>query len=82
MNTDQILAQRKLETFTVDGTAPNVVLADQQAWAALESVLGTDPIEAWLLKAMQHVFIGDEARGSTASIAFKAEFVRTPDEEA
>ena len=74
MNVEAILSQPKLETLKVEGTTANVVLADQLAWSALREVLGPDPIEAWVLKGMQHVY-------DNGAVVFVAEFVRKPDEE-
>lgn len=61
------------ETFTVGGEAPNVLDADEQAWRALESCLGRDPVKAWRLSEMNHVY---RERGQ---IEWAAEFVRDPD---
>lgn len=79
MNVDQLLAQRKLEIFTMEGKAPDVVMADQAAWRALENVLGGDPLDRWVLKGMQHIY--DAYGGTGGGVVFKAEFVRTPDDE-
>lgn len=82
-NVEQLLATKRLETFTVSGNAPNVLMADQMSWQALENILGGDPVEAWALKAMQHTYagVGDESDPKPAT-SFQAEFVRNPDYEA
>lgn len=80
MNVEQLLAQRKLETLTVNGFAPEVITADTMAWSALSAVLGTDVITSWNLKAIEHTYQpADE--DAPEGVVFKAEFVRTPDEE-
>jgi len=82
MNVEQILAQRKLETLTVNGFAPDVIRADTMAWSGLSAVLGTDVITTWNLKTIEHTYQpADEESGAPEGVVFKAEFVRTPDEE-
>jgi hypothetical protein len=83
-NTEQVLRMRRLETFTVEGAAPNVLLADSMAWAGLESILGGDPVAKWALKVMQHDFVPAEnsPMGDAPCVKFHAEFARTPDESA
>ncbi len=78
MDIEQMLAKRLAETFTVEGFAPNVIEAHNIAWRNLENVLGDDALAAWALKGMQHVFTVIREQ---ASVAFKAEFVRKPDED-
>ena len=78
-NVEQLLAAKRLETFTVSGIAETFLAADVMAWNAIEKVLGGDRISAWTLKAMGHTFVAlkDDASG----VEFHAEFVRNPDEE-
>jgi len=81
MNVEQILAQRKLETLDVNGMAQDVIRADTMAWSALSAVLGGDSIDAWKLKSIEHTYAPAEDE-SPEGVVFKAQFVRTPDEEA
>jgi len=81
MNVEQILAQRKLEMLTVNGFAPDVIRADTMAWSGLSAVLGGDVIDAWKLKSIDHTYSPADDE-SPEGVVFKAEFVRTPDEEA
>ncbi len=82
MNVEQILAQRKLETLTVNGFAQDVIRADTMAWSALTAVLGGDLIEVWNLKVIEHTYQpADPEQDAPEGVVFKAEFVRTPDEE-
>lgn len=78
MNIEQMLAMRLAETFTIEGLAPNLMEAHNIAWRGIENVLGADILEAWSLKGMQHQYtvVRDQP-----GVAFKAEFVRRPDEE-
>ena len=78
-NVEQILAAKRLETFTVGGVAETIMHADVMAWNALESVLGADVVAAWRLKAMTHTYVTMN-EGAPAT-QFSAEFVRIPDEE-
>lgn len=80
MNVDQLLAARRMETFTVGGVAETVLAADIMAWNALEKVLGGDPVAAWALKAMAHTYVA-LAEGDPAT-QFEASFVRNPDFDA
>lgn len=80
-NTDQILRNRRLETFTVEGAAPNVLLADSMSWAGLESVLGGDPVAKWSLKVMLHEYVpAENGPDGKPCVKFHAEFARVPDE--
>jgi len=80
---DQALRQRRLEVFTVEGAAENVLRADEMAWSALESVLGNDPVAKWSLKVMLHDLIpADTMADGRAAVKFHAEFLRQPDEGA
>ena len=74
LDINQILSKPLAETFTAQGLAPNIVVAHNYAWLALEESLGGDPAAAWQLKAMQHVH-STEPKG----VAFTAEFAREPD---
>ena len=80
MNVEQILAQRKLETLDVNGFAPDVIAADTMSWSGLSAVLGTDVITSWNLKSIEHTYSPADEE-SPEGVVFKAEFVRTPDEE-
>lgn len=80
-NIDQALSMRRLETFTVEGMAENVLRADEMAWAGLESILGADPVAKWALKVMLHDLVPWETtQNGRNAVKFHAEFVRTPDE--
>jgi hypothetical protein len=83
LNVKQVLAMPRMETFTVEGAAPNVLMADQMAWGGLEAILGGDPVAKWALKVMQHEFVPAENSpgGETPCVKFHAEFVRSPVEE-
>lgn len=76
MQTEQILAMPRLETFTVKGVSPDVLKADALAWEALDNVLGADPSHRWRLKVMQH-----EYEPESGGTKWSAEFVRLPDED-
>ena len=80
MNVEQILAQRKLEMLTVNGFAPDVIRADTMAWSGLSAVLGGDVLDAWKLKSIDHTYSPADDE-SPEGVVFKAEFVRTPDED-
>ena len=73
----------RLETLTIQGAAPNVLMADQMAWGGLEQVLGSDPVAKWALKAMSHEFVpaANAPGGENPCVKFQAEFVRSPVEE-
>lgn len=80
---EQILRAKRLESFTVEGASPNVVLADSMAWAGLESVLGTDPVERWAIKVMQHDYVpAENGPDGKPCVKFHCEFIRMPDEDA
>ena len=79
LNIEAVLAARKAETATVGGIAESVMEADRMAWAALEGVLGTDPVDKWALKEMAHTIAKLES-GALAT-QFKADFVRVPEDE-
>ena len=83
-NVEQVLRMRRLETFTVEGAAPNVLLADQMAWGGLEAILGGDPVAKWSLKVMSHDYVPVENSpvDGHPCVKFHAEFVRQPDEAA
>lgn len=72
---DFILSQPLSETFTVGGIAETVLAAHVQANAGLQNVLGGDPVGAWILKAMDHVYVGGEQGG----VQYQAQFVRDPE---
>lgn len=55
---EDLMDNEQRETFIVSGEAPDVLQADQAAWAALESCLGRDPVAAWKLAQIQHAFKG------------------------
>lgn len=83
LNVEQILKQRRLETFVVEGAAPNVILADSMAWNGLEQILGTDPVAKWSLKLMAHEYVpADNGPDGKPCVKFHAEFARVPDEDA
>lgn len=73
---NQILSKPLAETFTAQGMAPNVIVAHNYAWLALEDCLGDDPVRAWQLKGMQHVHSTDPK-----GVVFTAEFAREPNYE-
>lgn len=80
-NVDQALKMRRLETFTVEGAAPNVLVADEMAWSALQRVLGNDPLAKWDCKVMLHDYVpGENTESGEPCVKFHAEFVRMPDE--
>ena len=80
-NVDQALKMRRLETFTVEGVAANVLFADEMAWGALQQVLGNDPLAKWDCKVMLHDFVpADTTEAGEPAVKFHAEFVRIPDE--
>lgn len=80
-NVDQAIKMRRLEHFTVEGAAQNVLLADSMSWQALEQVLGGDPVAKWDLKVMLHDFVpGEHTQDGNPAVKFHAEFVRTPEE--
>lgn len=80
-NVDQALKMRRLETFTVEGVAANVLFADEMAWGALRLILGNDPLAKWDCKVMLHDFLpGDQTQSGEPAVKFHAEFVRIPDE--
>lgn len=77
---DMILTQPLAETFSCGGRAANVLMAHTMAWNALTAVLGTDPVEAWMLKGMQHQYDpGPAGSAVEVGVAFAAEFVRNPE---
>lgn len=49
------VAVETTEKFLAAGEARDVLDADQQAWAALSSCLGRDPVAAWKLITMTHL---------------------------
>ena len=75
LNIEAMLAQPKLETFTVVGLSPDVLKADAKAWEGLEAILGSDPVDRWRLKSMQHQF------EPPSSVRWQAEFLRIPEDE-
>ena len=77
MNIDAMLAQPRLETVTIQGLSPDVLKADAKAWEGLELILGSDPVDRWRLKAIEHRF----EPGPPASVRWQAEFLRIPEEE-
>jgi len=75
----QILSTPLMETFAVEGKAPNTMSAHNMAHDALTAACdgGTpDPLEAWALKAMLHTYDPE-----TGGVAFHAEFARNPEFE-
>ena len=73
---DMVLAQPLAETFKCGGNAIDVGSAHNMAWNALTSSLGADPIEAWTLKVMEHVY---DPNPAAPGVQFIAEFVRNPE---
>lgn len=77
---DFVLSQPLSETLTVTGLAETMMAAHVQAQAGLTGVLGGDAVEAWSLKAMDHLHV---LRGDgTRAVEYTAQFVRNPDFEA
>lgn len=66
-----------IEQFLAAGEAGNVLEADAAAWAAMESVLGRDPIKAWRLVSINHGYEGPGKIGWTAVFQRNQE-VETP----
>jgi hypothetical protein len=80
-NVDQALKQRRLEVFTVEGVAANVLVADEMAWKGLQEVLGNDSLRAWDCKVMLHDYVpADATQSGEPAVKFHAEFLRQPDE--
>ncbi len=77
-NVELLMAAKRLETFTAQGIARDVLAADMMAWNALEGVLGADHIGAWALKGMAHKYA---VIGESPCVEFQAEFVRNPEYE-
>lgn len=71
--TDDLIDSQPRETFVAGGDAPNVLDADAQAWRALESCLGRDPVAAWTLTKITHAF------QQLGQIEWTATFERDPD---
>lgn len=71
---------RKVETLSVSAFAADVVSADAVAWASLERVLGIDPVAAWSLRAIQHVY-DEETHPGLLGVSFLAEFSRDTEYE-
>lgn len=63
----------KEETLAVTGEAQSVMDADRLAWEALQSVLGPDPVDAWMLVKMQH------AVKEAGKLSWQALFHRDPE---
>lgn len=82
LDINEILSKPLAETFTAQGIAPNIQGAHAMAWEALEVARVArgphmaDPVEAWQLKAIQHVWSTDPL-----GVAFTAEFARNPNHE-
>jgi hypothetical protein len=72
---DYVLAQPLSETLMVAGRAESIMAAHVMAQAGLTQVLGGDAVEAWSLKAMDHVWAEN-------GVEFQAQFVRNPEHEA
>ena len=68
------------ETFDCEGATPDVLAAHNLAWQALTNVLGDDPIAAWSLKVMQHVYV-PEGPGQRSCVKFHAQFSRNAEFE-
>ena len=73
---DYVLGQPLSETFTAQGLAESVMAAHVMAQNGLEQVLGGDAVEAWSLKAMDHVLSPNKG------VEFTAQFVRNPEYDA
>jgi len=63
----------KEEKLVCTGEAGSVMDADRLAWEALQSVLGPDPTDAWMLAKIEHAVV---ERGK---LKWTALFVRDPD---
>lgn len=63
------------EEFTLAVEAENVLDADRNAWATLESYLGHDPVGAWRLSEMKHGQHPEKPR----TLLSVAKFVRNQD---
>lgn len=61
------------EKLVCAGEAGSVMDADQLAWAALQSVLGPDPADAWMLAKIDHAVV---ERGK---LKWTATFLRDPE---
>ncbi len=76
-NVEHMLAMKLAETFTHEGFAPNMTEAHNISWRVIENVLGNDVLTSWELKGMQHQYTVIREQ---SGVAFKAEFVRRPDD--